>query len=407
MKELFKDPVLFFMALSIIVACTSVGNTTITSLVFIVTSISIILKNGVKVFQRRCLLLYLGFVAIVLIYAAFGKGTLSGSTFNMRLYSFISMISVFMMSYHVKRLSSKQVKSLLNVAFIALFFSIIGTTVVSFIDPMAVRIYGFGESEGVDLELASRYYSMGMMSYPLAHGMTVVAVGLSVLILSVHSKWLKILAIVMLLLIIRLLFIMTITTALLFAVIGIAIVVSNYYSHGKPFRTICLTLLIVAAFFLMGLSARFLDFSRGTNNDISRKIADVFLFFETGSAEGQMGYRLELYRASIRTFFSNPLFGWGSDNGSRQFIGEHSYMFDFMAYYGVFAFLLFVSWWKEYMSLKPGLTKTKRSHYYYAFIPAVGLVVLKGSSVCGALPFMSLVFIQLLFKQMDILSKEI
>lgn len=406
MKEILKDPVLFLIALSIVFACTSLGNSIITALVFTATTVSIFLKDGIKPFKRKSLILYLGFVAIVLIYAGFGKGTLSGRTFNMSIFSFISMFSVFMVSYHVKTLNNRQIKALMKVAMIALLFSIVGTTVVSYINPMAIRVYGFGEMEGADLEIASRYYRMGMMSYSLAHSMSVVVVGLSILILYARSKWLKIVSAVMLLLTLRLLFIMTITTALLLAVIGVAIVFANYFLGGRAFITISLTVLVVAGFFLTGLSAMFLDFSEGTNLEITKKLADLFSLAKSGAAQGQIGYRIELYWASLKTFFSNPIFGWGSDNGSRLIIGEHSYMFDYMAYYGLFALLLFLSWWNEYHFLKSYLTKNNKVFYYYAFIPVAGLFILKGSSVCGTLPFMSLVFIQIVFLYMDNLPKE-
>ena len=397
MKEIFKDPVLFFMALSMVIACTSLGNATITALVYIATSVAIFLKDGVNPFRRRSLSLYMGFVLIVLIYAAFGKGTLSSSTFNMRFFAFINMFSVFMMSYHVKTLNAKQIKGLMSVAFIALLFSIIGTTAVSYIDPMAVRIYGFGDVEDVDMSIASRYHSMGMMGYGLAHGMSVVAVALSVLILQAKSKWLKIVSAVMLLLLIRLLFVMTITTALLLAVIGIAIVFANYFSNGRTFVTIALTVLIVAVFFLSGLSAMFLDFSGGVNSEITAKLGDAFSFVQSGSGEGQMGYREDLYMTSFRTFLSNPILGLGSDDGSRVYIGEHSYLLDYLAYFGLFAILFFLSWWNEYNSLKPSLSKAIRGYHYFAFIPVAGLFTLKAGSVCGSLPFMSLVFSQIFF----------
>lgn len=381
-----------------VIACTSLGNAMITALVYIATSVAIFIKDGVNPFRRRSLSLYMGFVLIVLIYAAFGKGTLSSRTFNMRFFAFINMFSVFMMSYHVKTLNAKQIKGLMSVAFIALLFSIIGTTAVSYIDPMAVRKYGFGDVEDVDMSIASRYHSMGMMGYALAHGMSVVAVCLSVLILQAKSKWLKIVSAVMLLLLIRLLFVMTITTALLLAVIGIAVVFANYFSNGRTFVTIALTVLIVAVFFLSGLSAMFLDFSGGANDEIYRKLADAFSYVETGSSEGQMGFRQQLYGASFRTFLSNPLFGWGSDNGSHLIIGDHSYFLDYLAYFGLFALLIFVAWWKEYKSMNQYLPKKIRSYYYYSFIPAVGLVAMKGASVCGTLPFMSLVLIQVIFR---------
>lgn len=398
MKEILKDPVLFLMALSILVACTSVGSALITAAIFMITVVMILFKHNFKPLRSRSVALYLSFVAIAVFYAGFGKGTLSSTSFRMRTFTFIYMISVFVMSYYLKTLNSKQTAGLMKVAFVALLFSIIGTTAVSFIDPMAVRIYGFGEMEDVDFEIANRYHSMGMMGYSLAHAFSVVAVGLSVLVFRAPQKWLKIISAVLLALTIRLLFIMTITTALLLAVIGIAIVFANYFSKGRVVITISLTVAALVIFFLAGFATIFLDFSSNLNAEITKKLVDLFSFAETGVASGQAGYREELYMASFKTFLSNPLFGWGSDNGSRQFIGEHSYVLDYLAYYGVFASLLFISWYREYFCFKPILSKRLRSDYIISFIPVAGLCAMKGYSVCGSLPFMSLILVQLFFQ---------
>lgn len=397
MKEILKDPVLFFMALSIVIACTSMGSALVTAAIFMITVLLILFRHNFKPLRSRSVTLYLCFVAIVLIYAGFGKGTLSPASFRMRTFSFITMISVFVMSYHLRTLNSKQINGLMKVAFIALLFSIIGTTAVSFINPMAVRIYGFGDVEDVDFEIANRYRMMGMMGYSLAHAFSVVAVGLSILVFRARNKWLKIISAILLVLTIRLLFMMTITTALLLAVIGVAIVLANHFSNGRVFVTISLTLAALAVFFLAGFATIFLDFSSNLNTEITKKLVDLFSFAESGVASGQAGYRQELYMASFKTFLSNPVFGWGSDNGSRQFIGEHSYMLDYLAYYGVFALLLFVSWFKEFFVLKPLLPNKLRSYYIFSFIPVAGLCAMKGYSVCVSLPFMSLVVVQLIF----------
>ena len=402
MKEILKDPVLIFLALSVVISCTSLGGATITALVNIVTSVLIIMKDGVKPFRRRSLLLYMAFVIIVFVYSAFGKGNLSDSTFKMLSFSFISIVSVFMMSFHLKTLNIKQIKGLLSVAFIALLLSIIGTTVVSFIEPWALRMYGFGHINGVaDLDLSSRYYSMGMMSYPLAHAMSVVAISLSVLFLRARSKSIKILSVVLLVLIIRILFVMTITTTLLLTVIGVSIVFANYFSHGRTFIATSITILIATIFFLSGFAVTFLDFSEGINEHITVKLGDFFNYAQTGSTVGQVGTRGSLYMTSLKTFLSNPIFGFGSDNGSRVYIGEHSYLFDYLAYYGLFALLLFISWWKEFISLKSLLSKNLRNYYYIAFIPFVALLFLKAVTVFGSLPFMLLVFTQIVFLYLE------
>ena len=127
----------------------------------------------------------------------------------------------------------------------------------------------------------------------------------------------------------------------------------------------------------------------------------MYSFIETGTGEGQVGYRQELYTASFNTFLHNPLFGWGVDNGSRRIIGEHSFLLDYLAYYGLFALLFFAAWWKDYQISGAIISKHLRLSYYYSFIPVVGLVSLKGHSVCFSLPFFSLLFLQIVFLYLD------
>lgn len=397
MKEVFKDPILFLIALSIAAECTSLVTPIISALVFTITIVLIFLRDGIKPFWSRSVALFLSFAAIVILYSAFEKGTLSNETLRMRLFSFVSIFSVFIISNHIKTLNNGQVRSLMVVSIVALLFSVVGTTFVSFINPMAIRMYGFGEVEGFEIDIASRYRAMGMMSYPLAHAMPMVAMAFSVLFCFSKNKYLKILSLVILVLILRLLFIMTITTALLLTVIGVTLVFASYFSRGRTVVALFIVVGILALFFLTGISSIFLDFSNRTNVDIAAKLTDTFTAVQTGIGEGQFGYRIELYKASFRTFLSNPLFGWGSDNGSRRFIGEHSYVLDYLAYYGLFALLLFGSWWNEYKSLKSHLSRSLLNYYYYTFIPMGGMVVLKASSVCGTLPFMALIIMQLFF----------
>ena len=238
---------------------------------------------------------------------------------------------------------------------------------------------------------------MGMMSYPLAHTMPLVAMALSILFCFSRSKFLKVLSVILLVMIVRILFIMTITTAMLLTVIGVTAIFAGYFSGGKPILTIIIVFAMLLVFFTTGIVTTFLDFSNATNTVISAKLSDFFVSVQTGAGEGQMGYREELYRASFRTFLSNPFFGWGSDNGSRKHIGEHSYLLDYLAYYGLFALLLFLSWWKEYKLLKPLIPSNLKSYYYYTFIPFLVMFATKAESVCGVMVYSLLVFVQIVF----------
>ncbi len=405
MKEILREPVLLFIALSIVLLCTSVGSASLTMVVFMITVTLILIKDGQKPLHNSSVVLFMCFVMVVFFYSLFGKGTLNEKTQKTQFFFFFSLFSCLLISYHLKTLNSKQITGLLKIALIALLFSLIGTTAVSYIDPMAVRLYGFGEVEGVDLKFASTYYSMGMMTYSLAHAMAVVVTGLCVLMLKIRSVWVKILLAAMLVMIIRLLFIMTITTALLCAVIVVVVVFADHFSKGRTIMTISLSLIVFAVFLGAGYATIIVDYASDTDLLISDKLSDFFSFAESGVLEGQAEGRSGLYKASLKTFSLNPILGLGSDNGSRRFIGEHSFLFDYLAYYGLFALLLFGSIWKEYKSLKPYLSD-KRNTFYYALIPLVIMVSFKAIAVCGSCIFMSLIFLQLVFLHTRNISNE-
>ena len=79
------------------------------------------------------------------------------------------------------------------------------------------------------------------------------------------------------------------------------------------------------------------------------------------------------------------------------FADDWSFLFDYLAYYGFFALLLFTAWWREYKLFSKRLPDRYKKAYFYFFIPVVSLYIFKAASVCILLPFMSLVFTKLIF----------
>ena len=401
MKITLRDPVLLLFSLSVFTISTSLIGGVVSAVVYLVTVLSILYKDGLKPFHGKPLLLLLLFYIVVIIYSAFGRGTLNSLSFKTELYAVISILSCFIFSFHLRKFKTDEIRVLFYVFLVCILFSVIATTYVGFINPMAIRQYGFGSLDESEMSEAMMYQSLGMMSYSLAHSMSVVAMGLCAIICYSHKRWLKIFAFVFLLLVFRLLFIMTITTALVLTCIGVSLIFATYLSRGRVVLAISLVILFVAVFFFAGFASLFLDFSQGVNMNISAKLTDLFSYIETGAGEGQLGYRQELYSASFNTFLHNPLFGWGIDNGSRRVIGEHSFVLDYLAYYGLFAILFFAAWWKGFQIAGSNLSKRLRTSYYFSFIPVVGLLSLKGHSVCSSLPFFSLIFLQIVFFYLD------
>lgn len=409
MKELIKDPILILIVFSILAVSTSFFNTISAIVIYTITILMIVFKDGKKSINRKSIFLFISFYFIVVLYSITGFGTLSSDTANYVIYTFISYFSVLMISYYIKTINKKQIFSLL-IVFIAVFsFCIIGTTLVSYIDPMAIRMYGFGEimnASSFDVEEASRYRSMGMMNYAMAHAMSVVSMGLTALICYSEKKWLKVICGILLVLTIRLLFVMTITTAMLLAAVGVTLLFANYFSKGRTVLAVLLFVLVFILFFFTGIVSSFLDYSQNNNTEIYAKLSDLFFSAETGAVEGQAGYRQKLYLTSFNTFLHNPLFGGGVADGSRRIIGGHSFFLDYLAYYGLFALMLFSSWWKESKTNGVFLPSKLKSCYYFSLIPLIGMVVLKAESVFIKMPFMALVFIQIVFLFLDMQIKD-
>lgn len=401
MKISLRDPSLLLFSLYIFTIATSLIGGVVSAMVYFVTALFILYKDGLRPFHSKPLLLLLLFYLVVLVYSAFGRGTLNSLSFKTELYSIIAIISCFIFSFHIKRFRLTEIRILFYVFLICILFSVIATTYVGFINPMAIRQYGFGSVEDAEMAEAMMYQSLGMMSYSLAHSMSVVAMGLSTVVCYSRKRWLTVFSAVLLLLVLRLLFVMTITTALVLTCIGVSIIFASYLSKGRVVLSIFLVLLFMAVFFIAGFASLFLDYSQGINMNITAKLMDLYSFIETGTGEGQVGYRQELYTASFNTFLHNPLLGLGVDNGSRRIIGEHSFLLDYLAYYGLFAFLFFTAWWKDFQISGTKISKQLRLSYYYSFIPVVGLVSLKGHSVCFSLPFFSLLFLQIVFLYLD------
>ena len=401
MKEIFGDSVWLLFVLSILTAATSLIGTIASALIFVLTAIIIVGKDSFSLFGSKSMTYLLLFYFIVIIYSLFGYGNLSEMSFKTQAFAAILVLVSFIMSSHVQNFKTSQIRIIVWFFVLCIIYSVMGTTYVSLIDPMALREYGFGSLEGAELLTASKYYLYGMMSYGLSHAMSVAAVGLSAIICYAPNKWLKIVSIILLFMIIRVLFVMTITTALLIALLGCSIIFATYFSKGKIWYTFLLVILLFGVFFSSGLVASALDFAEGVNSNIAAKLIDFVTFSQTGSDEGQAGYRQHLYSVSFNTFLHNPIFGGGKDNGSRTVIGEHSYLLDYLAYYGLFALLFFLAWWKDFKSSAKRLSKHLRIPYYFSFIPVICMLALKAQSVCVYMPFFSQVFLQIVFIYLD------
>lgn len=393
MKSLLQDRSLFIVSIFVFLSLTNYVSSFQYFLILLVTDFMLIAKEGSRLLNKNSYKYLTFFYLIVCLYALLGHGILNSETFRAQLMSITSIYSIFIISDYIKQLNYSQIKTLLFISMIAISLCLAITTYIGFIDPMAIRIYGFGEVEESGSE-ALYFQHSGMMSYPMAHALSVCAAAILLLFCYSENKFLRLFSILLWILSIRLLFVMTITTALLAALVASIIILAHKYSKGKLFLTIFYLSLIFATILLSGILNQFMSFAEANNTEIFKKLFDIAGTIESGTSQGQMDYRDELYSVSFNTFLSNPIFGWGMDNGSRTCIGEHSFVLDYLAYYGLFALLYFGAWYKQFMSIY-SYEKTYKKMAICCCIPVIIMVFSKAESVGSVLPFAYLVFLQI------------
>jgi len=400
MKSLFKDPAVLLIAIVSILSLTNFVSTILFLIILFITDLVIIAKDGLQILKQKSFKLLSIFYIIFVIYGFLDHGVLAKGAYKPEIFSFILIYSVFIISYHIKFLEIKQIKIVLTISLIAFSICLGITTYIASINPMAIRLC-FRDVEGSEELEASIYRSMGIISYALAHAISVISVGTCALFCYAKKKWLRIFSLLLWVTMIKLLFDMTITTALVLSVLCSLIVIVNKLSKGRVSSTVILYIILILLFFSSSLVTNVLNFAETSNTQIFLKLNDLFNSIETGSGQGHIDVRDQLYSVSLNTFLSNPIFGWGKDNGSRTIIGEHSFFLDYLAYYGIFALLYFFAWWVQYKSVLIDKFKRYKITCILCFLPVCMMIVLKASSVCTSMPFASLVFLQLVFAYLN------
>ena len=403
MLNSFKDSVFVLITISVVLYLTNfVGNIPRLA-IWTATSLLIIKRHGGIVFKQKSFVMLNAFFVIYVLYGLLGFGTLSSSNYKAPLFSFVSLYTIFLISYHIKTMNCIEIKTLLYIALTAMALSVSIASFVATINPMAIRTC-FGDMDTAELADASFYRSLGLMSYPQAHSLCVLCVALCVIFCYANNMFLKIFSFVLMLTTIKLQFDMTITTALLLSLICCTYVFLIRFAKGKIMFSLVLLIITAIVFLQSGMVDYLLSYAESENKEISMKLNDLFGSVESGTGQGQMEYRNYLYLTSFKTFLSNPILGLGRDNGSRIFIGEHSFLLDYLAYFGLFACLYFGAWWKHYkINIINNLTLYKREALCCT-IPVIGLVFMKAPSVCAELPFALLVFILIVFMYIEYAS---
>lgn len=217
MRIHLKTVILSLIILTTFLSLTNFVGTIPYTFVLILTSLSIVCNEGLKIFNKQSFLLLMLFYCIFLIYGLLDHGVLSFPYNYMEpIFSFISIFSFFIISTYLVKLNNTQVRLLLIVSLFALVISLLIGTYVATINPMAIRLSN-------DMDISIR----GILSYPQAHSLSVISVGLCVLFCYAKKRMVRILSLILLLLSIKLQFDMIITTALILSFICSVIVIAN------------------------------------------------------------------------------------------------------------------------------------------------------------------------------------
>lgn len=393
MEKKSNQTILYFFLLSIFFGGTNFLSQIFVTIFWAITALMILANYGSRNLRRKSVLFFLLYYLVVIVYALMGYGT--AFSFRGLVAQILGTFSILIFSGFASDLPYRDLRKALSVFFVSLLISVLGTTYVSTADPQALRIFGAG---GGDINLSSYYRLMGMMSYSQAHALAILVTPLILFISFEYNKIHKIIGTILLLLIFRLLFVMDVSTALISAIVTTLIIFVYLKCKGSWKKIIFISFLILAVFYYSGLFSYIWNFIGSVEDvDVAIKLSSLSTI-EGGEAEGDLGLRLDHYYVSYHTFLSNPIFGWGVDNGSYTVIGEHSFLLDLLAYYGLFALLLFGGWFKVYKSLKVYLYNNKiKTCYFLCLIPLIILISTKSMFAYLDYLFTSLVTVRLFF----------
>lgn len=340
-------------------------------------------------FSSKPLKLLLVFFVISFFYVfVLGRGHFS--EIRNILLAYPMMLMCFWIAPGLTKLNSKEVSFIWGAFFLCLVETLIATTFIGQVDPLAVR-YSFSNAEAGNEALAHAYSRMGMLSYQSSHLLSVLCSFLVVLAFKVKPLWKKLIVLFIALLAVYVMYLMTITTALLLGLLCMVAVAVFLFSKGniRAF-VVWFTVLTVLLLVTGGLTNILFSSSRGENYEIAEKLNDLAFSIESGSSQGQVAGREIEYNKTWDAIIRNPIFGGA--NGPED-TGQHALLFDYWAYYGIFSLVLFVAWWKEVKRMKSILGRKKWILYLICVLPIFLLCFFKGPAF---LPYYILVTIVIL-----------
>lgn len=387
---------------AIIAAFTSFFPNEVKAMLFLLAIVmdSSVNKSTIKSKPLRLLLIFY-FISFVYVFIL-GRGHFS--EIRNVLLPYPMMLMCFWIAPGLMKLNWKEAKFIWYAFLLCLVENLIATFIIGQIDPFAVRFAFSGNNVEADNIVTRAYSRIGMISYQSAHILSLVSTFLVVVSFEIKKIRKKIIALLIALLAVYIMYVATITTALLLGVLSMVTAAVYYFSKGNMNRAIVLfSVLVILLLMTGGLTSLLSSSSKGDNYEIAAKLNDVAESLETGKSQGQVSGRESEYDKTWAAIAKNPIIGGaeGPDD-----TGQHALLFDFWAYYGIFSLLLFVGWWKEVKRMKIILNRKKWFAYIICLMPIMLVCILKGPTFLPYYVLASIVILRVGFLSMDTVAMQ-
>lgn len=325
--------------------------------------------------NSRPLKLLLVFYFISFLYV-FGLGRGHFCEIRNILLPYPMMLMCFCIAPGLMKLKVSEAKLIWLIFFMCFAENIIATVFIGQVDPWAVRYIFKGFEDEANTMMARSYSRIGMLSYSTAHILALLCPLLVVVAFQVEKNWKKIIVLFIDALAVYVMYLTTITTALMLGLLFMVAIAVFFLSKGNARRFI----LLYSVFALLlletgGLTNLLFRSSQGENYEIAAKLNDVAESIETGRVQGQVASRENEYNLTWDAISRNPILGGAK---GPEDTGQHALVFDYWAYYGFFSLFLFIAWWKEVKRMKSKLTRKMWNAYLICIFPIILMCFLKG-----------------------------
>lgn len=345
--------------------------------------ITLYVFKGPPMRNYKPLILLFVFFIVELLWKMMGFGHL-GNT-NSIVLNYTSMFTCAILASGLFYLSHIQLKWLFILIILLLIESIVATISLSFLMPSGIVRYAINAEHMGEIGINENIFRTGLVSYPLAHIWCAVLVSCLIFFFESKRKVTKVFFLILAVAIGYVLFHNTITTSLLVGVVCCGFVLVYYFSQGnlRVFLTLSILIVFLGISLSSYISETMVNMAGNTDNtQITKKFMAISENIEgDDSDDNQVSRRGNAYTKSWKAFIRNPILGLAEKHdkpGATNPAGDHSTVPDMLAYYGVFSFFLFSSWWTEIKRIRRALTGKLKFSFLLCAFSIILVAFLKG-----------------------------